>query len=95
MFDDVEAQIHWDNLVKKKELDCKAQEIEALQQGKRDAVADIIKEIEALKLDAEIITDAKARVNAELKRLSEMEQKNDDKMITLQSTALKIITGGF
>lgn len=77
------------------ELEAQAQEVEAIRRGKQIAVADIIKEIEALKLDAEQITNAKAQLNAEFKRLSAMEEKNDHKLMTLQNTALKIITGGF
>lgn len=84
-----------EQLEKQKELDWKARELEAVQQGKRDAVANIIKEIEILKLDAEQITNAKAQLNSEFKRLSAMEEKNDHKLMTLQNTALKIITGGF
>lgn len=77
------------------ELEAQAQEVEAIRRGEQIAVADIIKEIEALKLDAEQITNAKAQLNAEFKRLSAMEEKNDHKLMTLQNTALKIITGGF
>ena len=77
------------------ELEMQAREIEAINRGKRDAVADIIKEIDAVKLDAEQITNMKAQINAELKRLNNLEEKNDHKLMTLQNTALKIITGGF
>lgn len=77
------------------ELETQAREVEAIKRGKQIAVADIIKEIDALKLDMEQIKHMKAQVNSELERLNNLEEKNDHKLMTLQNTALKIITGGF
>lgn len=77
------------------ELEAQAQEVEAIRRGKQIAVADIIKEIDALREDSFNIIHMKAQVTSELERLNKLEEKNDHKLMTLQNTALKIITGGF
>ena len=92
-----QAQEQWDKqgqLDKQKELDWKARELEAVQQGKRDAVAVIIRTLDELRMNTHQNERNRAEAQAEVDRYTKNIEKNDQKIIVLQNEALHII-GGF
>lgn len=81
-------------LEKQNELDWKARELEAVQQGKRDAVAVIIKTLDELRMNTHQNERNRSEAQAEVDRCTKNIEKNDQKIIVLQNEALHII-GGF
>lgn len=78
-----------------KQLDWKARELEAVQQGKRDAVAVIIRTLDEIRMNTHQNERNRAEAQAEVDRYTKNIEKNEQKIIVLQNEALHIITGGF
>jgi len=83
-----------EQLDKQKELDWKARELEAVQQGKRNAVAVIIKSLDEIRMNTHQNERNRAEAQAEVDRYTKNIEKNEQKIIILQNEALHII-GGF
>ena len=82
-------------LEEQKQLDWKARELEAVQQGKRDAVAVIIRTLDEIRMNTHQNERNRAEAQAEVDRYTKNIEKNDQKIIVLQNEALHIIAGGF